>query len=52
LRQRLLNEGIADERQLGSLDVKARALVDRAIAFARESALPAPEAALDCMFAS
>jgi pyruvate dehydrogenase E1 component alpha subunit len=51
-RQRLLDADGVDQQSLDSLDVKARESVDRAIAFARDSAFPTPEAALDCMFAS
>jgi len=52
LRRRLLEHGGVDEQRLDALDSEARDSVDRAIAFARDSAFPAPEAALDCMFAN
>ena len=51
LRDRLLGERIADEAALDALAARARASVDDAIAFARASELPEPEAALDCVFA-
>jgi pyruvate dehydrogenase E1 component alpha subunit len=44
----LLREGICDP---ASVDAEVEALLDEAVAFARESALPAPEEALDGMYA-
>lgn len=51
LRDRLIREGITDQSTLDALEIEARAPVDEAIAFARASDMPAPEAALECVFA-
>lgn len=51
MRQRLLKDQVADEVRLDALAATARDAVDAAISFARDSQLPAPEEALDCMFA-
>ncbi|AOE85470.1 thiamine pyrophosphate-dependent dehydrogenase E1 component subunit alpha [Pseudomonas sp. TCU-HL1] len=49
-RQRLLELGVADEVTLAGLDERARGRVDAAVQFARDSAYPAPEEALDFVF--
>ncbi len=48
-RDYLVKEGIS-EREIGDVEAAARALVDEAIAFARESEDPAPEDALTRVF--
>ncbi len=49
-RQRLLELGVADEVTLAGIDERARGRVDAAVQFARDSAYPAPEEALDMVF--
>jgi pyruvate dehydrogenase E1 component alpha subunit len=51
LHARLLEEAVCSEADLEALRQKARAAVDDAILFARESAFPAPEEALERVFA-
>jgi pyruvate dehydrogenase E1 component alpha subunit len=49
-RQRLLDLGVADDSVLAGLEEVARGRVDAAVQFARDSAYPAPEEALDFVF--
>ncbi|MGQ7957393.1 thiamine pyrophosphate-dependent dehydrogenase E1 component subunit alpha [Pseudomonas sp. SP16.1] len=49
-RQRLLTLGVADEPTLAGLEEVARGRVDAAVQFARDSAYPAPEEALEKVF--
>ncbi|MFI8611356.1 thiamine pyrophosphate-dependent dehydrogenase E1 component subunit alpha [Pseudomonas sp. NPDC077649] len=49
-RQRLLALGVADEPTLAGLEEVARGRVDAAVQFARDSAYPAPQEALDFVF--
>ncbi|MGG5252475.1 thiamine pyrophosphate-dependent dehydrogenase E1 component subunit alpha [Neobacillus sp. SM06] len=50
VRELLLADGIANEAEIANLEAKAKKEVDEAYAFARESADPAPEAALEDVF--
>ncbi|GMG83154.1 pyruvate dehydrogenase (acetyl-transferring) E1 component subunit alpha [Paralimibaculum aggregatum] len=52
MRARMLDEGSATEAELAGIEAAAAARVDAAIAFARESADPAPEDALTRVFAA
>jgi TPP-dependent pyruvate/acetoin dehydrogenase alpha subunit len=49
-RQRLLTLGVADEPTLAGLEEVARGRIDAAVQFARDSAYPAPEEALEMVF--
>lgn len=49
-RQRLLDLGVLDEQQAEAIAARARGRVDEAVLFARESAYPAPEEALEMVF--
>lgn len=49
-RQRLLTLGVADEPTLAGLEEVARGRIDAAVQFARDSAYPAPQEALDFVF--
>ncbi|MDI3299636.1 MAG: thiamine pyrophosphate-dependent enzyme [Bacillota bacterium] len=51
LREHLLREGLLDEAADGELVGRAHREVDEAVAFARESPYPAPEEALEHVFA-
>lgn len=50
LKDHLLSEGIATEEELSEREDKVKALVDEAYQFARDSAYPKPEAALEDLF--
>ncbi|WP_051663066.1 thiamine pyrophosphate-dependent dehydrogenase E1 component subunit alpha [Alicyclobacillus macrosporangiidus] len=50
LRQHLLQQGLVSEADLADLEARARAAVEDAYQFARESAYPRPEAALEDLF--
>lgn len=52
LKDYLLNEGIATEENLLEREKRVKVLVDEAYQFARESAYPEPEAALEDLFVS
>lgn len=49
-RQRLLELGVLDEIAAADIDERARSRVDAAVQFARDSAYPAPEEALEMVF--
>ncbi|MDH4566646.1 thiamine pyrophosphate-dependent dehydrogenase E1 component subunit alpha [Pseudomonas sp. BN414] len=49
-RQRLLELGVLDEIAAADIDERARSRVDAAVRFARDSAYPAPEEALEMVF--
>lgn len=49
-RQRLLELGVLDEIAAADIDERARGRVDAAVRFARDSAYPAPEEALEMVF--
>ncbi|MDT4789951.1 Acetoin:2,6-dichlorophenolindophenol oxidoreductase subunit alpha [compost metagenome] len=49
-RQRLLELGVLDEIAAADIDERARSRVDAAVQFARDSAYPAPEEALERVF--
>ncbi|MBH3339883.1 thiamine pyrophosphate-dependent dehydrogenase E1 component subunit alpha [Pseudomonas mendocina] len=49
-RQRLMALGVADEPTLAGLEEVARGRIDAAVQFARDSAYPAPQEALDFVF--
>jgi len=49
-KERLITDGIADESLLTTLAEKATNDVDKAFEFARNTPLPAPEQAFDCVF--
>lgn len=50
LKDHILSEGIATEEDLSEREEKVKALVDEAYQFARDSAYPKPEAALEDLF--
>ncbi|MNQ79917.1 Dehydrogenase E1 component [compost metagenome] len=49
-RQRLLADGVLSESEADEMAARARGRVDEAVLFARESAYPAPEEAMDKVF--
>lgn len=49
-RQRLLDAGVLSEAEAEEIAARARGRVDEAVLFARESAYPAPEEAMDKVF--
>ncbi len=52
LRSSLIARGIVQEEQVGEMQQAAEAEMDRAVAFAESSPLPAPEEALEDLFAA
>src|SRR5690625_2271375 len=50
LKEYILSEGLANEEELGERENRVKKLVDEAYQFARDSAYPKPEAALEDLF--
>lgn len=52
LRAKLLQSAVATIEELDQMDARCQQTIEEAVAFARESALPAPEAALEDVYVS